>query len=303
MKRAVMWGLVVLVCLVSVGWAGAAPASAINTYPQVNSKTLASGKDTLEWGDRYQINVCDSHHRWRSMTLWVRASASSAWTKVGRTTKVNDTSTWPQSPARCRYFAAFEWTVNKPDRGFGTVIFGYGTTKPEYRFSGIVRNKSGSPSPPVPVPSAPPAPSAQGRVVADGGTATNTALTTFWTTLLLGRTVTIWTCTNEADYSPYRGVLYVRGQGGAWRSVANGVFTPRSGDCTDPMYPVKVQYTWRVDTPGTVNSDANSPYPVVQLGARLGRDASSSATPASIWGYAVVWPDGATCRAANVSGC
>ena len=125
MQRAVRWGLVVLVGLVSVGWPGAAPASSINTYPQVNSKTLSSGKDTLEWGDRYQINVCDSHHKWSSMTLWVRESKTSSWHKIGRTKKVNDTWKWDGAawtqivtpgPSPARGFAPMAYDESLRDR-------------------------------------------------------------------------------------------------------------------------------------------------------------------------------------------
>lgn len=279
-----------------------APVQALNTYPQVNSKTLQSGKDTLEWGDRYQINVCDNHHSWRSMTLWVRTSKTSAWTKVGRTTKVNDTRRWPQQPAKCRYFAAFEWTVSKPDEGFGTITFGYGERAPEYRFRAIVRNDSGSPSPPAPAPGSPTSPRFAGNVVMPGDSVTNTGLTSFEYSLRYGRTVTIWTCTNDANYSPYVGVMYVR-TGGNWRSVANGVFTERSPDCTDRMYPVKVAYTWKVDTAGVTGLTSDTGYPVVQLGTRLGQDATRYSTPSSIWGYAIVWSDSATCSEANYAGC
>lgn len=295
----------VLACLL-VGTLGTVPsATALNTYPQVNSKTLQSGRDTLEWGDRYQINVCDSHHAWPSMTLWVRASKSSAWQKVGRTTKVSDTRTWPQSPAKCRWFAPFEWTVNLPDRGFGTLQFGYGRTKPEYTFRGIVRNES-DPTPVAPAePSASPSPTATPSRQPSPPTGTVTTLADISelgstaNALEYGKNVWITTCTPDPRSTP---LLYAKSGNGNWTMVNKGSIVNNPGTVCDVRGGYGVLWNWTVDAKGTLDTK-KFPYPLLTLGTAFPTDGTVPAAPTREVVNAIVWPDRQSCQAAGYSNC
>ena len=273
MKRSAAVVAAGAVLLAGLGSVVGPPASAINTYPQVNSKTLKSGKDTLEWGDRYQINVCDSHHQWSSMTLWVRESKKSAWHRVGRTKKVNDTRKWPQQPAKCRYFAAFEWTVDKPDRGFGTVTFGYGKSKPEFTFGAVVRNQRGfvptppdpAPSPaPTPTPTPTPTPKPAPTPTAKPSDAPMVHIADFkdGKALVYGQPYVLWSCW---QYSTPTSV-YAQDSRGNWTKVTDSRTAVKSTLC-NANYPWLMQYAVTFP-PGTGQSNGSSF--VVRMGTGYG---------------------------------
>lgn len=284
---------------------GAPSASALNTYPQVSSKTLQSGKETLEWGERYQINVCDSHHAWPSMTLWVRTSKKAAWQKVGRTIKVSDTRTWPQSPAKCRWFAPFEWTVNLPDSGLGTLQFGYGRARPEYTFRGIVRNASdptpAAPTQPSASPSPTPTPSRQpspptGSVVS---TAYLWDLGTTASALEYGKNVWITACTPDPRATP---LLYAKSGNGSWTMVNKGSIINNPGTVCDVRGGYGVLWNWTVNAKGTLDA-AKFPYPLLTLGTAFPTDGTVPAAPTKAVVNAIVWPDRQTCQTAGYTDC
>lgn len=284
---------------------GALPVSALNTSPQVNSKTLQSGKDVLEWGERYQINVCDSHHAWPSMTLWVRTSRNSPWQKVGRTTKVSDTRTWSQAPTKCRWFAPFEWTVDLPHRRFGTLQFGYGRAKPEYTFRGTVRNESdptpAAPSQPSTDPS--PAPTSSSQPSPPTGSIVSTSylwdLGTTSSALEFGRNAGLTSCMPNPSATP---LLYARSGNGSWTMVSRGTLINNPGTACDVRGGYGVQWSWTVNVKGALDT-RKFPYPLVTLGTAYPTDGSVPPAPENVVVNAIVFPDRGSCEVAGYRNC